>query len=155
MSLVLPAAVSYAGYELTELVDGTPRILTQVVRGLDQPRGVRGADTVIPGATGRIRRIRVSDTLVIELLVTVMAVGSSEAEQRADLREVIDELVALFDPVNGDAELVASLEDDSLRSIMAAPVNVLPSTDLSIPTRRVLSVELEAVGEVGWAEPGS
>jgi hypothetical protein len=148
MSLVLPAVLSYDGTPLTESVDGMPRLVSRLVRGLDTAPEVRGQDTVIPGAPGRVPRERIFDRRVIELEVQVLGIGATEAEQRADTRAALDALGSLFAPTRDPASLVVEVEDGSTRSIDARPVNVLHDEG-EIPTRRLLSVELDAVAG-GW-----
>lgn len=132
----------------------SPRILAYLVRGYDESWETRGSDTVIPSAAGRVRRNRIRDVLKIEVVAEVMGTGSDDAAQRADLRAAVDSLKALFDNTLAPAELVIELEDGTFAGIDAAAVNTVSASPTSgdhHPTIRVLSFELEAIGDVWQA----
>ena len=151
MSRVVPAVQTYDGTSLDTDVDGDPRLTARLVRGLDTSPAVRGKDTVIPVASGQVPRDRVRDSRIIEIEVTVMGTGATEAEQLEDTRDALNALGALFAPTGQPATLVVEVEDGTLRSISARPINTLHD-DGEVPTRRTLSIELLAV-EDDWVTP--
>jgi hypothetical protein len=152
MALVLYAA-TYDGVDLVTVVGGMPRMLIGLVRGLDDAPEVRGTDTIIPGAAGRVPRTRVRDRRVIELAGPVGGVGATHAAQAADMRAALEELRTLFDPTRDPATLVVALEDGGTASINARPVNLLLDEPV-VPTMRRVSVELEAVEGAWVITPG-
>lgn len=139
---------TYDGTLLVTTVGNVPRIVLRCVRGLDDAPEVRGEDTVIPSAEGRVPRNRVWDRRVIELYGFVAGTGASETAQRADVRSALETLRTLFDPTGDPATLVVTLEDGSTATISARPINMVLD-DGRIPTYREVSVELEAV-EDDW-----
>jgi hypothetical protein len=118
-------------------------LFLEIVRGLDELPEVRGKDTVIPGLAGRMYRNRVVDRLPVELRGMVVGNGVDEAAQRSDLRTNMDFTRALFDPTLAPGDLVATLENGALRTIVARPLNLLKQQ--RVPTMYDLSIELESV----------
>lgn len=147
MSIVTLGA-TFDGTALVTIIGGQPRIMLRCVRGLDDSPEVRGTDTIVPGLAGRIVRSRVRDRRVIELAGWVMGTGTTEADQREDVRDALEELRALFDPTRTPATLLLELEDGGFATISARPLSTVMGDD-PIPTYRALSVELEAV-EADW-----
>lgn len=131
----------------------TGHFYLRLVRGLIEVAEVRGEDTVIPSATGRVPRNRVADTLRIEAAGMVMGQGMDEATQQADLRAAMDALRALMDPTLAPYLITATLEDGSTRTIMARPLNLVPGPD-DIPSYRTVSLEWESVSPA-WTLVGS
>lgn len=153
MSITYP--VTYDGTDLDTDVTGQPRLRIRLVSGYFETWAVRGEDTIIPGAAGRVARNRVRDTLPIELFGYVMGTGASEAAQRADLEDAMLELRTLFDPTRSPATLTIALPDGGTSSIEARPTpNALLPGDDRIPSFRQVSIALEAVGD-DWVDmPG-
>lgn len=145
MSAAVTMGATYDGTPLVTFVGGEARMLIRCIRGLDESPRVRGVDTVIPTAPGRVARNRVYDGRIIELQGPVMGTGATEAEQRADMRAALEELRDLFDPTSSPSVLIIALEDGGTATITARPVNMVTGPD-SIPTWREVSIELEAVG---------
>jgi hypothetical protein len=152
VGLVLYAA-TYDGVSLVTVVAGMPRMLIGLVRGLDDAPEVRGSDTIIPGAAGRVPRTRVRDRWVIELAGPVGGVGTTHAAQAADVRAALEELRTLFDPTRDPAALSVELEDGGTAVISARPVNLLLDEPV-VPTMRRVSIELEAVEGPWVITPG-
>lgn len=149
MASILATLATYDGTTLVQFgtgdYTGQVRLALQVVRGLDEPADVRGADTVIPAGTGRVARNRVADRRTIELAGFVAGTGGDEAAQRADFRAAVEQLRALFDPTRAPATLSVLLEDGaSTATILARPVNMAYS-DGPLPSYREVSIELESV----------
>lgn len=147
MSIVLFPA-TYDSTELEQVSGGLVRMAIGLVRGLDDSPEVRGSDTVIPGATGRVPRSRVWDRRVIELAGFIGGVGTSETAQRADLRALLEDLRELFDPTRSPATLSIELEDGGTATISARPVNMLCAATIA-SVREQVSIELEAV-DADW-----
>lgn len=137
----------------TDLTSTDGRLLFRLTRGLDEVPEVRGEDTIIPSLAGRVARNRVLDRLVLEAEGYVMGAGTTEAEQRADLRDLVDALRTLMDPTQAPYEIEATLEDGSTRTIQARPVNIVWGDD-DIPSLRTASLQWESVDPV-WAAGGS
>lgn len=148
MSIVLHAA-TYASSALVEVIeDGLVRQAIGLIRGLDDAPEVRGEDTTLPTATGQVPRNRVWDHRTIELQGFIAGVGASEAEQRADLRALLESYRTLFDPTRSPATLSIELEDGGTATISARPLDLTcPASVASV--RAVVSITLLAV-EADW-----
>lgn len=133
--------LTYAG---VDLLRADLSVALRITRGLGELMEVRGTDTVIPSAAGRIRRNRVKDRLAIELDGFVMGFGETDAAQRSSYVALRAELRALFDSTLPARPLVATREDGSRLTINAAAVNLLWDSDDANPTFRDVSVELES-----------
>jgi hypothetical protein len=141
-------ALTELTYRGTSLMRSNLTVLLRIVRGIGEVMEVRGQDTIVANATGRVPRDRKKDRLVIELKGYVMGTGADEAAQRASLVDLRAELRTLFDPTLAPGALVATLEDGTTQSIDARAINILYGDD-DTPTLREVSVELEAVED--WA----
>lgn len=150
--MIATLGATYAGTSLVTSVSSQPRLTIRCVRGLDDSFEVRGTDTIIPTAAGRVARNRVRDRRVIELAGHVMGTGDTEDAQRLDVRAALEELRALFDPTSTPGSLVVALEDGGTATITARPLNMIAGDD-PIPTWRQVSIELEAVGADWVIEP--
>ena len=138
-------AGTYRGYSLQQIVDGEVRVDIRVVHGLDNGPRVRGVDTVIPSASGRVPRNRVADGRPVELEGFIAGVGTTWEEQLADFRAVVEELRAIFDPTLSPGALVVNLEDGGTATIDARALEGQPEWgDDNILTYRELGVDLEA-----------
>lgn len=114
-----PAAIIGLTYRGTSVQTPGFGCFLELKRGLDEVASVRGQDIVVPWRDGRIVGDRVLDVLTIELqgIVTGDA-DPAVAVELSTWRSRADALGDLFDPtVVG--ELVASLEDGSIRTIQA------------------------------------
>lgn len=140
-------------------VDGTDvqqdpiGIFLELVRGLNEPPRVRGLDTVVPGAPGRLARNRVSDGFVLELRGYVSGTGSDEEAQRGAYRDLVNTFRVLFDPTRDPVDVVATLEDGSTASCSA---RALPTAvwDQIVPAMARVSVEMESLDADWVIEPG-
>ena len=146
MTLPARSVTSYNGTSLNTFSSAQPRLVFQVVRGLDDTPEVRGKDTVIPGTAGRTARSRVRDRRVIEIEGWVLGVGATHSAQTDDFRDAMETLRTLFDPTASAATLIVALEDGARSaSISCRPVNMLVNYEgLSVGAR--VNVELEAIG---------
>ena len=144
--------VTYDGTSLDTDVSNVPRFRIRLVSGYFENWAVRGTDTVIPSAGGRVARDRVRDVLPIELFGYVMGTGATETAQRADLEDAMATLRSLFDPEREPATLTITLASGSA-SITARPLSIMVGPD-RIPSFREVSITLEAVGD-DWADVGS
>jgi hypothetical protein len=147
--------VSFRGTSLYQIVDGAPRIICWVTYGLDSGPRVRGVDTIIPSATGRIARNRVADGRTIGLDGFVMGAGADLVMQRDDFRDAIEQLRALFDPTLAPGTLSVILEGGTVAEIDARTMPEEPEWGpIRMPTYREFSVDLEAVDDE-WSLTGS
>ena len=146
-----PTSLVADGVDLTR---SDARILGRVVRGLNELPEVRGKDTIIPGASGRVPRNRKLDRLMVEWEGMVMGAGVDEDAQREDFRDLVDSIRTLMNPVQDPYELVVTVEDGSTRSITARPVNVVWGPD-DIPSYRTASLQWEAIDAADWGVAGS
>jgi len=137
--------VSFGGTSVTVDSSGQHAQWLRLVRGLDEGWEVRGEDTVIPSAAGRVARNRVRDTLTIDLEGVIVGVGATPALQVANTRTRLTALRALFDPAAAPASLVVELEDGTEASITCRTLNLV-TLDYPDPVYRPVSIELEAVG---------
>lgn len=147
MSLDLQRPVtSYDAVSLNTLVGTERRLTFWLVRGLDDPPEVRGADTTIPGTAGRTPRNRVRDRRTIEIQGWVRGTGATDALRADDFRDAMEELRALFSPTRAAATLIVGLEDGTrTATITARPLPTAIIGYKPVPAASV-SYELEAVG---------
>lgn len=104
-------------------------IYLNVTTGLDQVPAVRGEDTIVPGRGGRFEGNRMNDILSIVLAGVVMADPSitDQDASRANFRTRLRTIRALFASNRSRADLVATLEDGSVWTISARPMNIVTS----------------------------
>src|SRR5689334_19818953 len=95
----------------SEDIQTIPGLFLEIVVGLNETPSVRGVDTTIPTAPGRVPRARVADTLRIELRGFVAGSGSGESGDRAAFATLRQTVRTLFSPTRAPADLVATLED--------------------------------------------
>lgn len=146
-----PVAVIGLTYAATDVQEADLGVFLELVRGLNELPAVRGMDVVVPGRRFRIPRNRIADTLILELRGMVRGEGADEDAQRADFRNKVDALQVLFSTERVPADLVATCEDLTVRTISCRPVNLAWSQIL--PSYAALSVELEAFED--WTVVGS
>ena len=145
MSVPVRPVESFSGSDLNTISGSTPRLTFWLVRGLDELPEVRGLDTVIPGAAGRVARNRIRDIRTIEIQGHIAGVGSTAAAQTDDFRDAMETLRALFDPTAAAATLVVGLEDGTRSaSINCRPVNSMTRYVSDVGAE--MNVELEAIG---------
>lgn len=105
-------------------------IYLNIITGLNETPSVRGDDTIVPGRAGRSEGNRINDIITLVLGGVVMAdptitdTDASKANFRSRLRVVR----ALFAPDRVRADLVATLEDGSVWTISARPMNIVTTT---------------------------
>lgn len=142
--------LTYGGQDVQDL-DG---IFLEIIEGLGEGPTYRGTDTIVPAATGRTRRNRVKDQLIIELRGWVCGTGVDEAAMRSDFATNRKALLDLFDPTLGDQDLVAMLEDGSTATIAAMRRSPIVYSQV-VPAYAGVSIELEAVEDWDHEPAGS
>lgn len=146
-----PVATVGLLYDSVDLQRSDLGIFCRIVKGLNETPTVRGTDTIIPSAAGRMEGLRVNDVLAIELECTVQADASETTAdgQMASFRANQRTLRTLFAPDRGRAELIASLEDGTIVSISALPLNIIgPESVTSMISKTSVALE----GYDDWAE---
>lgn len=120
------------------------KIHLEVKRGFLESADVRGEDTIIPGATGRVPRNRKKDLRVIELEGTVRGEGATEDLRLSDFQDSCDALISLFDPAAATGTLSGTAWDGTTRSIVcrALPGNVW---SMVLPGEATFNVQLLSV----------
>lgn len=141
-------------YNGQDLQDPDLQVFLEIERGIDEVPTVRGKDSIVPGADGRTERNRKNDTLSIVLRGFVQAdPGLTDvADRRASYRANMAGVRALFHSSNPRADLVATLEDGTVQTISARPMNIILGTYLA-SEYRAISIELEGYGD--WEPAGS
>jgi hypothetical protein len=139
------AAVIGLTYNGTDLQRSDFGIFLEIRSGLHDGLKVRGTDTIVPGFTGRIARIRKGDVRDVELrgYITGNAGGATEASQRSSFRDMWQTLDALFSPSGGVADLVASLEDGTTKTLSCRATDILPGNQ-PVPTFQEVSITLQS-----------
>jgi hypothetical protein len=128
-------------------------IYLNVIFGLDETPSVRGEDTVVPGRAGRTEGNRINDTLAVVLAGIVQAdpTITDQDASRANFRTRLREIRSLFASNRARADLVATLEDGSVWTISARPMNI--ATTMLIPGAYWSgSIELEGYDDWDIAE---
>jgi hypothetical protein len=117
-------------------------IYLDLVSGYAEPASVRGVDTVIPNADGRVFRSRVRDNR--RILLVGYVVGSSAADWRTNT----DALFAVMVPTNDPADLVISggyLGTGGSPTIACRFLNASGETPENGPKFQRWTIELESV----------
>lgn len=96
-----------------------------VVSGLNDGLRVRGSDTVIPGARGRVVRNRIADARDIVLAGVLQGTGTTEADRLADYQAIRDELEGVFDPEGDPVAIAGEALDGSTRTIDARTISIV------------------------------
>jgi hypothetical protein len=149
---VVVRGVTYRGTNCVQFDGAQCRMVLRLVRGLDEGSRVRGVDTMIPGAAGRIAEERVGDGRTLEGIGWVAGTGGTPAEQAADFEAAMAELRALFDPTLDPGTLEVLLADGSTASIQARTMPEEPEWgDDKNPLYREFNVEWEAVDGADWS----
>lgn len=131
-------ALEYAGEDIQDQDLG---IFLEIVHGLNETPEVRGVDTVVPGAPGRVAGSRVFDRFTIHLEGWVTGGASGGA---AAFRANMAFLQSLFSPTRTPATLRAVLEDASVAEVTARPLSIAGGAQ-PVPDALPISVELEAI----------
>lgn len=149
-----PVATVGVEYDGVDLQQSDLQWFFEIERGLDEVPTVRGKDTVIPGLGGRLEQNRKNDTLAIVLKGFVQAdpALTDLTQRRESYRANMRVIRSLFLPTNGRASLAATLEDGSILTIAAVPLNIVPGR-LIASEYRELSIELEGFDD--WVAAGS
>lgn len=119
-----------------------------LLEGLNDGLDVRGEDTVIPTARGRVARNRKADMRHLLLAGLIQGEGSSEALRLASWQSIRDELEATFDPEGLPATLSGVALDGSTRTIEARTVSSMYAPS-EVPGVGTISFQLEAA-EPDW-----
>lgn len=137
-------AMTYDGVDIQD-VEG---IHLQITRGLLETATIRGVDVTVPGLDWQVPRPRRYHERRVLLAGFVRGTGPTQADRRADFRDNIDILVALFDEVGGFKDLVLTLENGDVRTLPCRTIE-----DGRIINEQVisefgyLSIEMYALGE--------
>lgn len=127
----------------------TANIFLDLIRGYAEPPEARGADDVVPGATGRSQGTWAKDTRRIILEGWVQGTGATEAAQQQSWRTSTDALMALMDHTLSAGALVITAPYLGLASgsktIQAKCVNVVPGPIQAGMTFQRWSFELVSI----------
>lgn len=115
----LPAYLTNLTFGGTDLQRSNLSVHLDIVFGLNDGLEVRGVDTVIPSAVGRVARNRKADIRHIQLTGWLQAVGATNALRDAAYQVLRDEMEALFSQVAAPATLSGLAPNGSTRSILA------------------------------------
>lgn len=142
--MTTPAATIPLTYDAVDLQDADFGIFLEITQGLNDTPEVRGRDVTVPGLDGQIARNRKSHEMKLVLTGQVMGNGATEALRRSDYRTQVKFLRVLFSPKRQPALLRAPLEDGTIQSISARPLNSIWN-EVVASEFAYLSVELVSV----------
>lgn len=147
-SAVASVALTYAGTDI-QLADLS--IFFQIIHGLNETPSVRGTDTTVPALAGTVEGNRVKHLLpiVLEGIVRADPTTTTTATARASYRAKELIVRALFAPDRARANLVATLEDATTKTISARPMPGMIWNELVQSELAFVSIELEGSGD--WA----
>lgn len=143
-------ALTFAGVDVQHDDFG---IFLEITQGLNEGPEVRGQDFVIPSVVGRTATNRKADRRRILLSGIVRGNGTTHADQQADYRDMVETFQALFSPASDPAELAATLENGSVKTINARVLNVAWNEAIQ-SLFAFVSVEMESV-DPEWTAAGS
>lgn len=121
MPNAIPSRLTSLTFASTDLQRADLSVHCEVVSGLNDGLDVRGSDTIVPSAEGRIARDRKGDVRHIVVACTIQGVGVSESLRLADAQALRDELETLFDPRSAPDTLAGVAADGSARAIECRP----------------------------------
>ena len=125
MANSLPAVLTSLTFKAVDIQRSNLSLHLDVIQGLNDGLDVRGEDTVIPSASGRIARNRKGDVRHILLAGILQGVGSTEAVRLGSWQDLRDEVEALFDPTDAPGTIVGKANDGSWRSITARTTTIV------------------------------
>jgi hypothetical protein len=140
--------LAFAGYDLQR---ADLNVMFAITEGLDDLPAVRGSDQVIPFRPGRLALPRLADRRAV--VATGWVAGGQPAPE-STYRTYLDGLKAVLDPTRPPDALVATLENGSVRWIIARPANILGG-ELVGHEMRPMSIEWEAVDPYWYGTFGS
>lgn len=125
-------------------------IFLEITRGLAEPPSVRGVDVIVPGLPGTIEANRINHTLsiLLEGFVRADPDATTLADAQASFAATRAAVRTLFATNRERALLVATLEDGSVVSISARPMN---SAWVTIVPSQFASVSIELEGSDDWS----
>lgn len=131
-------------YNSTDLQPEDLQWYFEIKRGISEVPNVRGKDTIIPGLAGRFEQNRRNDILplVLEGFVQADPALTDAEDRRASYRANIQIIRALFHSQNARAVLQATMEDGTVQTIDARPLNILGGIYIASEYRE-LNIELE------------
>lgn len=149
-----PYAVVGLRYDSTDLQLADFTKYFWIATGLDAVPSVRGVDVVVPGKPGRSLKNRENDTLAIVLngQVTCDPDAMDQAAARSSFRTAMRAVRTLFASNRTPATLEATLEDSTVLTITARPMNIVVPDQVE-GVYASLSIELEGYDD--WTETGS
>jgi len=149
-----PVAVIGLTYDGTDIQASNLSVFFQIRRGINEAPTVRGTDITVPALAGRIARNRIVDMLSIELVgqVTTDPAQTDPDDAKASYRNNWQTVRALFATNRDPAALVATLEDGTIQTIQARPLNITVPLEMPGWFAQV-TIELEGYGD--WGPVGS
>lgn len=153
MPNALVAVLSSLTFDAVDLQRSDLSLHLDIVEGLNDGLDVRGEDTVVPSADGRVPRNRRADVRHIILAGILQGDGEREADRLASWQNLRDTLEATFDPTADPATLSGIALDGTTRSIDARTVAIVwnPSEIIGVGE---LSISLDAA-DPAWLVSGS
>lgn len=150
-SPVATVGVEYDGFDCQQV---DLQIFIEIIKGLNEVPSVRGTDSIVPALAGRAEGLRINDVLKIELAGFVRAdpALTTAADQQASYRTNMDTVRGLFATNRLRADLVATLEDGTQRTISARPLNMIVQ-EVIASIFVYVSIELEGYDD--WGPVGS
>lgn len=143
--LTWDGGASTAPYELQ-----TARVFFDLAAGFYGFPSVRGADDIVPGLPGRVRRNRVDDVLILELRGWVRGAGATVTDRRADFHAAAAELMSELEPTRATPGVLTVLPPylgvSVPFTIEAFPLPWLEGPEFPGMSFRRFSIELEAIG---------
>jgi hypothetical protein len=136
-------ALSFDGLDIREAAAASGSgIFFDLVSGYNEPASVRGVDSVIPGADGRVFRSRVRDArrIILKGYVT----GTSASDFQANMAA----LFGVMNPVNDPADLIISdsyLGTGGSPTIACRFLNAVGDDPENGPKFQRWTIELESV----------
>jgi hypothetical protein len=142
--------LTFDGVDIQDL-DG---LHLEIVQGLNESPTVRGEDVTIPSADGQTYRPRRFHERRILLSGFVRGDGAAQSDRRADYRQNVKSMQALFSTTAAPADLVATLEDGTTATIVCRTLSVLSVE--RVPSEWAdLSIELLALEDWAYEVIGS
>jgi hypothetical protein len=148
----LPARLTNLTFDAADLQRSDLSLHLDIVSGLNDGLEVRGTDTVVPSAAGRVFRDRKRDVRHIVLAGWIQGTGSTEANRQASYQNICDELEALFALDADPATIIGEARDGTWRSIDARTMNIVWDDEPVFGVSHV-SVLLDSV-EPDWQVTG-
>lgn len=127
-----PLARVQLGFDSVDLIAANLTTYFWIAKGLNETAIVRGADSVVPGLSGRVERGRENDYLPLELRGVIMMDPDLDDidDARADWRSRMLTYRTLFRPKRDRATLEALLENGTTAAVEARPLTILTTNEV-------------------------